>query len=274
MLSIGIIIFREILEIALILGVLLAATRSVNNRNKWVWGGLAVGVLGSWIVACFAETISQLAEGMGQELFNAGILFLAGLLIGWTVVWMRRHARELTHHLKEVGQAVTKGEKSLYSLAIVVFLSVLREGSEIVLFTYGILVSERNIPQLIFGAGVGLLAGIAAGMAIYYGLLKISTRWLFTVTSWMLIFVAAGMVSEGIGFLQSGGFVPVMVNTLWDSSGILAESSLIGSVLHILIGYTERPSGIQFFSYLTTLLIIFLILRFYGSIPTVKKLQA
>ena len=266
MLSIAIILFREVLEIALVLGVLLAATRGLVGRGKWVGGGMTGGIVGALVVAYFAEAISNAAQGMGQELFNAILLLLATLLIGWTVVWMRRHGRTLTQHFKEVGQAVTKGERPLYTLAIVSALAVLREGSEIVLFTYGLLASGEKVAQLMIGSLAGLMVGISAGVALYYGLLKISPRRLFSVTSWMLIFLAAGMSSQAAGFLASAGLVPSLVTSIWDSSHILSEASLLGKILHALVGYTERPSGIQLLSYLLTLGGITMILKRYGTI--------
>ena len=89
MLSFAVIVFREILEISLVIGVLIAATRGLKNRKKWIGIGLGMGIVGSIVVAFFAEGISNAMEGMGQELFNATILILATILIGWTVVWMK-----------------------------------------------------------------------------------------------------------------------------------------------------------------------------------------
>jgi len=167
MLSITIIVFREILEISLIIGVLLAATKGLTGRGKLVLGGLVAGIFGSGIVAFFAEVISNAAEGMGQELFNAIVLFAAAILIGWTVIWMRRYGRTLKQHFEEVGGAVISGEKPLYTLAVVVALSVLREGSEIVLFTYGVMVSGVSIFSVFAGAFAGLISGTAVGVALY-----------------------------------------------------------------------------------------------------------
>jgi len=265
MFSIAIIIFREILEISLIVGVLLAATRGLAGRSKWVWGGLGAGVLGAAMIAYFAEAISQAAEGMGQEIFNACILFLAAILIGWTVVWMRRFGRNLTQHFKDVGSAVIKGERPMYTLGIVIALALLREGSEIVLFTYSALVSGEPVIKILLGASLGAIAGTGVGVALYYGMIAISTRTLFSVTTWLLIFLAAGMVSQAVGFLQNGGFVPVMATQVWDTSYILPESSLVGNMLHVLVGYSSRPTGIQLISYILTLVSISAFLKFYGN---------
>jgi len=271
MLSIAIIVFREILEISLIIGVLLAATKGLTGRGKLVLGGLVAGIFGSGIVAFFAEVISNAAEGMGQELFNAIVLLSAAILIGWTVIWMRRYGRTLKQHFEEVGGAVISGEKPLYTLAVVVALSVLREGSEIVLFTYGVMVSGVSIFSVFAGAMAGLISGTAVGVALYYGLLRISPRTLFSVTGWMLILLASGMVSQALGLLQMGDFIPVLLPTIWDSSHILSEQSFIGGVLHVLVGYSARPSIIQVIGYIFTFGVIAVILKYYGNPSTATK---
>ena len=199
MLSFAIIVFREVLEIALILGVLVAATRGLAHRGQWVWIGLIAGVIGSLIVAAFAEVISNAMEGMGQELFNAIVLSAAAILIGWTVVWMRRQAWSITQAMKQVGLAVIKGEKPFYTLAIVIGLTVLRDGSEIVMFTYGALASGENVLAVISGSLLGSFLGIGVGGGLYYGLVKISPKNIFSVTSWLLMFLAAGMASQAAG---------------------------------------------------------------------------
>ena len=208
MLSIAIVIFREILEISLIVGVLLAATRGLEKRTPWVLMGLLVGLAGACVIAVFTDVISTTFEGMGQEVMNAAILFIAASLIAWTVLWMARHGRELTQHFKQVGEEVKAKNKPMYTLAIVIALAVLREGAEIVMFIYSAIVTGNSIYQLILGALLGTCAGIAVGVAIYFGLMKIPTVKIFSVTSWLLIFLVAGMVASGFGYLAAAGKVP------------------------------------------------------------------
>ena len=258
MFSIAIIVFREVLEISLILGVLLSATRGLTNRAPWVWLGLFLGVAGAGIVAFFADAISQAAQGMGQEMMNAVILFIAAALIGWTVVWMNRNAHELTRHFKKVGTDVIKGVKPKYSLTIVVALSVLREGSEIVMFLYSAVVTGGKTYLLVIGSLLGIATGIIAGVGIYYGLMKIPIKRVLTVTSWLLMFLVAGMVAQAFGYLSAAGRVPDLIPMVWDTSRFISEGSLLGRIMHILIGYTDRPSGIQLLVYVLTVLGLFL----------------
>ena len=134
-----IIVFREVFEAGLIIGIVLAVTRVVPHRNAWIGGGVIAGVLAACVVAAFAGALSNLFAGMGQELFNALILIIAVVMLTWHNVWMARHGSELAGELRAAGQAVVDGSKSLLALAVVVGVAVLREGSEVVLFLYGVL---------------------------------------------------------------------------------------------------------------------------------------
>ncbi|MCA9398861.1 MAG: FTR1 family protein [Candidatus Omnitrophica bacterium] len=268
MFSIAVVIFREIFEIALIVGILMAATRGLAKRGKWVLVGVLGGVAGSVLIAFFADRISQAAEGMGQEMLNASILLIAAALIGWTVLWMTRHGRELTQHLKQVGHSVVKGEKPIYTLAVVVTLTVLREGAEIVMFTYSAFITGGRPLELTLGFLFGGFAGAAVGVILYYGLIKIPTKQIFTVTSWLLIFLVAGMVSQAAGYLTAAGVLPELVPSMWDTSSLLAENSLVGKFLQVLVGYTQRPSGIQVLMYAVTLAGLSIAIKLYGYVPS------
>jgi len=273
MLSLAVIIFREVLEISLIIGVVLAATRGLAGRNRWVWFGLLGGVAGSCVVALSAGAISQAVAGMGQELFNALVLLLAALLIGWTVIWMRRHSCEMTQRLRAVGQAVAEGKRPLHVIAVVVALAMLREGSEIVLMTYGVMVSGGTAAQLLAGGLLGMVAGVGLGAAIYYGLVKMATRYVFSVTGFMLAFLAAGMVSQALELLGAAGFVPVLDMPLWDTSWLLSEHSLLGSILRTLAGYSAQPTGMQLVGFVLTLTVLTLLMRTYGGNARVAKVE-
>jgi len=253
MFSIALIVFREVFEISLVVSILMAATKGLAKRTQWVGIGVLLGIGGSIFVAYFADTISQAAQGMGQEMLNATILLIAAILIGWTTIWMNHHGRELTQHFKEIGQSVIKGQKPMYTLAIVIALSVLREGSEIVMFTYSAFVTGGKAYQLILGGIVGTCFGVVVGVVLYYGLMKIPTKKIFNVTSWLLVFLVAGMVSQAFGYLTAADKVPEIIPTVWDTSRIVSDGSFLGKILHVLVGYTDKPSGTQIVVYFLTI---------------------
>ena len=257
-----IIVFREVLEAALVVGIVMAASRGVVNRGWWVSGGCAAGVLGAVVVAVFANEISSLMAGMGQEIFNSVILFAAVGMLGWHNIWMTRHGRELAMEATQLGKDVVAGARPLYALALVCGIALLREGSEVVLFLYGIAVGGGGgATNMTIGGVFGLAAGVAVGAAMYFGLLSIPLRHLFSVTSWLILLLAAGMASQGAAFLAAANVLPSLGDRVWDTSALLTERSLLGQVLHVLTGYTARPAGIQLVFFAATLVIIGSLMR-------------
>jgi high-affinity iron transporter len=257
MLGTFIVIFREAFEIALILGVMLAATKGIKGRNRWTLIGACAGVAGAVLIALFAEKITSLAEGNGQEIMNGCIMLMAAAMIGWTVVWMKTHGRELSRKMKAVGQSIREGETPLYTLAIIIALAIFREGSEIVLFSYGLLAGGTSIASFIGGALLGALCGAGVGALIYFGLLKIFARHFFSVTSWLLTLISAGMTLQAVGMFAQAGYLPEWANRkLWDSSGLLSEGSWAGKTMQVLVGYSSHPSVLQLIAYLTTVAVI------------------
>jgi high-affinity iron transporter len=266
MLATAIIVFREVLEAALIVGIVMAASQGVPRRGSWVGGGVVGGALGAIVVAGFAESLAAAAAGIGQEIFNAAILFAAVAMLGWHNIWMRRHAGDLAVAANRLGAAVRAGTQPLWALAFAVGLAVLREGSEVVLFLYGIAAAgEDSAAAMALGGVLGLGAGVVAGAALYFGLVRIPLRHLFTVTSWLILLLAAGMASQAAAFLLQADLLPPLGPSLWDTSFLLAEHSLAGRVLHTLIGYTAQPAGIQLVFYLATLVVIGGLMQIVGG---------
>ena len=261
MLGALIIVFREVIEAGLIVGIVMAATRGVIGRGRWITIGIGGGVLGASIVAMFAGAISDAFQGAGQELFNAGVLGVAVIMLMWHNAWMARHGREIADEMRRVGAAVSEGAKPLTALAIVVGLAVLREGSEVVLFLYGIMASGTSGAALVVGGLLGIAAGAAFTALTYFGLLAIPNRHIFSVTSWLIALLAAGMAAQAMQFLNSAGLVVALDRPLWDTSWLLSEKSIFGRLLHTLIGYIDRPTEMQLIVYIATLFAMFLLMR-------------
>lgn len=257
MLSSAIIVFREVLEAALIIGIVAAATRELEKRNFWLIVGIVTGLAGSLAVAALTGQIADLAEGIGQELFNAGILGLAALMLAWHNIWMARHARQLSLDARQLGGDVASGRREMSALAIVIALAILREGSETALFLYGLLSSGENPSTVIGGGGIGLLIGALAGYGLYAGFLRIPARLFFSATSGLILLLAAAMTSQAARFLVQADLLPSLADPLWDSSWLLEDGSLLGRFLHTLVGYEATPSGMQVVFYATTLIVIY-----------------
>ena len=171
-----------------------------------------------------------------------------------------------------IGKEVRAGSRPLYALALVCGIAVLREGSEIVLFLYGIAIARGSTRLgMVTGGVLGVIAGAAAGAAIYFGLLKIPLRYLFSTTAWLILLLAAGMASQAAAFLAAADVVPTLGNNRWDMSAILTENSLVGHLAHVLIGYTARPAGIQIAFYLVTLVVIGSLMRVFRAEPAARQ---
>jgi len=253
----ALVVFREVLEAALIIGIVTAATRGIAGRGRWLTAGLALGLAGSAVVAFGTGFIARLADGMGQELFNASVLGAAVLMLAWHNIWMSSHGREMAMAARNVSSAIRSGAKQCSVLLVVVALAVLREGSETVLFLYGIAASgQSDVASMATGAVLGVAGGAALGYTVYAGLLRVPLKWFFTATSALVLLLAAGMAAQAARLLIQADLLPSLAVPLWDTSRLVADGSAIGMVLRGLVGYDARPSGMQVVFFVMVLIAI------------------
>jgi high-affinity iron transporter len=270
-----IIVFREVFEAGLIIGIVLAVTRAVPHRNRWIAGGVLGGAVAARIVAAFTGALSQLFAGMGQELFNAAILGIAVMMLTWHNVWMAHHGREIAGEMRAVGQAVAEGTKPLLALAVVVGVAVLREGSEVALFLYGVAASDGgSAVSLATGGLIGLALGAGVCLLTYFGLMRIPPRALFATTTILITLLAAGMAAQAVAFLERANWLTPLDSVVWDSGWLLSESSIAGRTMHTLIGYTDQPTEMQLVVYAAVLLVTFMLMRLTGSQPVARRVAA
>jgi high-affinity iron transporter len=268
MLATLIIVFREVLEAGLIIGIVLAATEGVPRRGRWIASGIVAGIAGAALLAGFAGALSNAFSGVGQELFNASVLMLAVFMLSIHITWMANHAREMAQEMKAMGQSVVQGDRSLTAMALVVALAVLREGSEVVLFLFGIATSTHEGAAPMLAGGIfGVLGGVAVSWLLYRGLVAIPMRHLFKVTNVMIALLAAGMAGQAAAILAGADLLPTLGDRLWDTSSILRDDSIVGRALHALVGYSDRPSGIQMLAFLITLAALVTLSRLVGQRP-------
>ena len=266
MLGALIIVFREIIEAGLIVGIVLAVTRGVRGSRLVIGLGVAAGVVGACLVAAFAGVLAEAMAGVGQEIFNAAILLVAVVMLIAHNVWMASHGRELALEVRKVGEAVRTGGRSIAALGIVCAVAVMREGSEIALFMYGLAASAGSTTaDLLIGSALGLVAGVAVTALTYFGLVTIPQRRLFAVTTALISLLAAGLAAQAVLFVQQAGVIDVLGDTAWDTSAILSDTSLFGRVLHTLIGYSDQPSVLQVVVYFGVLAIIVALTKTVGA---------
>jgi high-affinity iron transporter len=152
------------------------------------------------------------------------------------------------------------------ALAIVVAIAVLREGSEVVLFLYGVAAAQGGASWAMVGGGfVGLILGSLVCLMTYLGLITIPVRYLFSVTSALIALLAAGMAAQAIAFLEQANILTALDETVWDTSWILSDSSFLGRALHTLIGYVDQPTAMQVVVYAATLLTIVALMKLFAA---------
>ena len=238
-----IIVFREAMEAGLIVGIVLAATEGVPGRGRWIAGGIAAGVAGASLVAAFAAALSNAFEGAGQEVFTAAILCFAVVMLSWHILWMSRHARHDGRRVARRGAGGAARPALARGAGAVVAVAVMREGSEVVLFLYGIVVATHTDPVALATGGVaGLALACATSWLLYRGLVIIPLHRLFQVTNGLIALLAAGMAGQAAAILHSADLLPGWGEQLWNTSFILADDSFLGRSLHALVGYSARPS--------------------------------
>ena len=253
--------FREGLEAALILGIVLSVLRRVGRRDQermvWFGAGLAALLSLSAGVGLYALGISF--EGRAEEIFEGvAMLFAAGVLT-WMIFWMERQGRNIQAELEQdVQRATTGGGKwAIFSLA---FLAVLREGIELALFLTAASFTATAAATVVGGL-LGLAAAIVAGWLIFATTARLNVRAFFRVTSILLIFFAAGLVAHGVHELNEAGWVPAVVEHVWDMNPMLDENSATGQILKALFGYNGNPSLTEVVAYLGYWAAVLLALR-------------
>ena len=274
MFATSLIVFREVLEAAMIIGIIAAATQGIPTRGRWLVGGTLLGLAGSALVAASMEVIAQFADGVGQEVFNASILGVAVLMLAWHSIWMASRGREIAAEARLIGSAIRGGQRNLSMLLVVIAIAVLREGAETVLFLYGVAVSgSSTFWEMTTGGALGLGGGVAVGVTLYLGLLRIPVRWFFAVISALVLLLAAGMAAQAARFLVQADLLPSLKSPLWDVSGVLPNESAVGAVLHGLVGYDAHPAGIQVVFYVTVAVVIAACMRLANQKKSVFKSQ-
>ncbi|MES2404265.1 MAG: FTR1 family protein [Pseudomonadota bacterium] len=274
MLGIALLVFREVLEAALIVTVVAAATRGVPRRSVFVGGGIALGVIGAIIVAVCMGFIEGSLGGIGQEVFQAAVLLTAVVMIGWHVTWMSSHGKEMVQQMQRVTDSVKAGSSSIAILLAVVALAVLREGSEVVLFLFGMAAGGAGKLGFLGGVPLGLAGGLAVGFALYFGLLRIPIRYFFSATNWMLVVLASGLAASAAGFLIQANLLPAWGNQLWDTSWLLTNRSIVGQAVHVLTGYDARPAGMQLVFWIVTFVVLVAGMRLMSMRMAAQKRRA
>lgn len=241
-----IIVLREVLEATLLICMLMASSTAMGQRFRWMLVALLLGVGGATLYALRLEQISMSFDGFGQEIVNSSLLIGIALVLtahNFLAVFQLRNLSTPLHYLP----------LALLSIAAV-GMAITREGAEIYLYVYSYGVLAGNITPVFSGGAIGLGIGLSVGTFFYYGLKSLPRQQRLLSCVFIALVLAAGMMGESATYLAQADIIPAQ-EALWDSSGLLAENSLFGELLHAAIGYEARPTAAQLVLYLSALLL-------------------
>lgn len=249
MLAAALITFREGLEAALIVGIVLGYLKKTGHtdRQRSVWWGVVAAVAVSLAAALGLQAVGARFEGRAEPVFEGVTMLLAAGVLTWMVFWMQAQGRRIKGQLEEEVRQAMAAEQSwaLFSLA---FLAVVREGIETVLFLSAAVFASSPV-QTLTGGLVGLAMAVVVGWLLFAASVRLDVRRFFQVTGVLLIVFAAGLVAHGVHEFQEVGLLPVFIEHVWDINHILDEKSTLGSILKSLFGYNGNPSLIEVLSY-------------------------
>lgn len=273
MLKIAIIIFREFLEVSILLGIIFAATKNIRNRLFYITSGVMIGIVCSAILTFWARSLQHTFHENGDEIFDVAVMILTIILIGFSSLWMSNANRKIRSNVDNVICDLEQNIFSKIMLTLLIASTIFREGAEIVLYMITFVQAHKSDPGVnyILGFAIGAAGGTIAGIAIYYGLIKVATRYIFKICFTLLVFIAAGLAVQAAGILSSTGLVTSYHTVVWDSSWLISDYSIMGQFLKIMIGYKAKPSGLQIIAYLATLATLFGCAALQNKLSSQKK---
>lgn len=253
MLETLLIVWRESLEAALVVGILLTYLGRTGERSgvRYVWTGSAAALAVAVLCAAASGDVMALLAPDTQEIFQAGILFVAVGVLTWMVIWMHGNARGLRGDIERKADAALATGRRI-GLATIAFVAVFREGMETVLFLWGVVVQHRHQGALpLVGAGlVGAGLAILTAALFFRGFAHLNLRTFFRVTGILLLLVAAGLLSSGVNKLIGLGLVSPLVPQIWNTAWLIRDDSVLGAVLGALVGYRSRPSLLEVLAFI------------------------
>ncbi len=263
MFKIALVVFRECIEIALLLGVILAVTKQLEKSRIYIIAGVMLGTVSAALFAFFTRSITVAFSGLGDEIFNSGVILLTVALIGWTIVWMQGYGIKIKQNLNDLSVKISSGDSSYIMLVMIVAATILREGMEIIILVYSISSVEIiDSNSYLLGLIIGIVSGLTLGVIIYLGLIKIvNQQYIFRISSILLMLVASGFAAEAAGILSSSGIITILSDQLWDSSWLISDRSIYGKFLKMITGYIARPNGLQVVFYVCTLGLINILIQ-------------
>jgi high-affinity iron transporter len=249
MLAALLITFREGLEAALIVGILLGYLGKIRSGDlkRYAWSGVLAAAVASGLLAGLIQLVGFELHGRAEMVFEAGTMFLAVAILTWMIFWMRYQARA-TQVALEQELAVRVGADQRWGVAALAFIAVFREGVETALFLSAAAFANPTAAPLA-GALLGLALAALAGYLVYNSSARLNLRLFFSATSLLLLLFAAGLMAHGVHELQEASLIPVFDAKLWNTNSLINEHSAVGKILAAVVGYNANPSLAEVITY-------------------------
>lgn len=257
MASVMLVTWRESLEAAIIIGILLTAVRRLGEPRAvaGVWAGAGLGVIASLALGGIVKAYGFAWEGPAEKWMELGVFSVAAVLLTQMLVWMQRNKRVLRGEIERRAEEVLT-RRAWGGVAAIAFLGVLREGAETVLFLWSIVLQQTETVShaSMLAAGAGGIV-LAAGLAwiFFAGISRLPVAWFFRVSTVLLVMLIAGLASSAVHEAVELGLVPAIVKPLWNTSWILDHKSLAGTAVRTLTGYRATPALTEVLAYAATL---------------------
>lgn len=273
------IMWRESVEALLVVGIVFSWLKQLKSGRRkgmlFLAGGIGVGVLWAIILGYILIKLSGELSGNAQEYLQAGLTFLAALMIVYMVKWMRTNGAKLK---SEMHSALVQNEARRWNISIlvVVAVAIAREGSEAVIFIYALGFGQHGaVSASMFGAvAIGLLLAILTIYILSLGNKIFSWRYFFKITEILLLLLGGAMLLNCVDILVSVGALPILKAKFWDTSFILSDGGHFVPLLASIIGYRATPSLIDIIMYLIYWIGVFWFIKYKQNATIISKYQS
>jgi len=272
---------REGLEAALIIGIVLGAVSKIHRKDlvPSVWLGTLSAVAVSILTAVVLTSFGMSLEEEAEQIFEGITMLIAAGILTWMIFWMGKQARFLKSELEDGVNKAAKsaGKRAVFILA---FMAVVREGVELAIFiTAAFFAGDpsqimSNTIQTLAGTILGLGTAALLGYTIFATTLRLDLRRFFQVTGILLILFAAGLVAHGVHEFNEVGWIPAIIEHVWDVNMFLDENSIAGQLLKTLFGYNGNPSLTEMIAYFVYIITTSIFWRRDNIIPAKAPVAA
>ena len=273
------IVWRESVEALLVVGILYAWLKNGDDDARrglpFLWTGVAVGLLMAVGLGAALVGFTEVLSGDAQDYFQTAMVLIACVLIVQMVLWMRRHGRTLKRDMEQSLQQSTR-DSNWWGVAVLVALAIAREGSETVIFLYGLgfgqsgHVDGSQMLAVVIGLGLAFFTFYLLQLGGKY----FSWRHFFRVTEVMLLFLGAGLFQTGVDKLIDKEILPLGISQVWDTSSILDDSGTFGSLVATLTGYRAHPALTNLIAYAVYWAVVWLLMKRASRRPVVPAGRA